>query len=167
MSSRRSSASATRICRSLPRSVPVGPSSRRRATCIVRVEPPETTRPAASDWTRGAGERERVDAGVAAEAPVLEGDELVEIAAVDGVEGDRQAPAAVGDGVGGEQRAVPVEHDRRGLGRERRQHRRVDPAVEGQGSGGRERQRRREERRAAAGSWRRGTVTVPASVRAR
>ena len=76
------------------RAVPVGPSSSRRATCMVSVEPPETMRPWRSDWSGGAGERERIDAGVAAEAAVLEGDELREVAAVD--RGERRPAGASG-----------------------------------------------------------------------
>ena len=45
MLSRRSSAHATRICRTLPLIDPVPEFSSSRATCIVSVEPPETTRP--------------------------------------------------------------------------------------------------------------------------
>ena len=90
----------------------------------------------------GAGEGQRVDAGVAAEAAVLEGGELGEVARVDGVERDRQPPAAVGDRVGVEKGAAAVEDDGRGRRVERRQQCCGDPAVErqpeaneGEGSG--------------------------------
>ena len=116
---------------------------------------------------RGSGERERIDAGVAAEAPVLEGDELVEIAAVDRPKRHRQPPASIGHRIGRKEGAVPVHHHRRGLGRQRGQHRRIDPAVEAQGGADGQRQRRREERRAAPAHGAAVTVTVPASVRAR
>ena len=108
---------------------------------------------------------------MAAEAAVLEGGELGEVAAVDGGEVDRQAPAPVGDGVGGEERAVAVENDGRGGGREGREDGRVDPAVEGDGGGGEGRARAAASERGRAPPVMRpayrGRCTVPASVRAR
>ena len=69
-----SSCTRAHICRSLAASVRSARGSSRRATCMVRVEPPETTRP----WRHmpgGARRRAGVDAAMLREAPILIGDQ--------------------------------------------------------------------------------------------
>ena len=73
----------------------------------------------------GARHRQRIDAAMGAEAPVLVGEQHLDKARIDVVDGDRQTPAAVRRGVGAEQPAVAVDHlggefdVRRGLARDR------------------------------------------------
>ena len=54
-----------------------GRGSSRRAACIASVEPPETTWPDAQQLRGGAGEGDRVDAGMVPEAAVLDRDQQV------------------------------------------------------------------------------------------
>ena len=95
-------------------------SERSRATCMVRVDAPETGRPCAHELQRGAEKRLHVDAAVLAEAPVLVGDQRLDEERVDLGERDRQPPAPVGDREGAEQHAVAVDDDAAGFRGERR-----------------------------------------------
>jgi hypothetical protein len=67
----------------------------------------------AHELPAGAADGDRVDAAMAAETPVLEGQQHGEIARVDLFRLDRQAPAPVGRGVGAQQPVVAVEHGHR------------------------------------------------------
>ena len=73
---RASSWMARAISISLERSVR-GRGSSRRAACMARVEPPETTWPARTNWHRGTRQRDGIDAGVIPEPPVLHRDQQV------------------------------------------------------------------------------------------
>ena len=58
---------------------------------------------------RGAAERQRIDAGMRAEAAVFIGQQQLEIAGIDVGPGiDRQPPAAIRHGIGAQQLAVAV-----------------------------------------------------------
>ena len=101
-----------------------------------------------------------------AEAAILEGEKLDDEAAIDAVGGDGEAPAPVRDGPGREQRAVAVGDHGGGLGDQRRQDRRGDPAVRGEkGEGGKAKPEPGDGEAERPPHSR--TVTVPASVRAR
>ena len=99
----------------------------------------------------GAPDGQRIDAVMAAEALVLEGDQHGEVARVDILDLDRQAPAAVGRGVGAQQPVVAVEHgDGQRLGTGQRQRlqplpdaRRTDAAAVQAPSHDEQRERRR------------------------
>ena len=57
--------------------------SSRRATCMERVEPPETIRPLVTSWSAARPKRQRVDAVMLPEALVLIGEQHVEEARID------------------------------------------------------------------------------------
>ena len=87
---------------------------------------------------RGAPQRERIDAGMRAEAPVFIGQQQFEIAGIDAGSGvDRQPPTAVGHRIGAQQLAVAVDDrggDLAGL-RQRQWSERDDPGCEQTGNG--------------------------------
>ncbi len=63
---------------------------------MVSVEPPETMRRWRDELPAGAPDGDRIDAAMAAEATVLEGEQHGEVARVDLLDLDGQAPAPVG-----------------------------------------------------------------------
>ena len=89
---------------------------------------------AGDELERGAPQRQRIDAGMGAEAPVFIGEQQLEIAGIDAGFGvDRQPPAAVGHGIGAQQLAVAVDDRGGDLPRLRQRQRteRDDPGGEG------------------------------------
>ena len=84
--------------------------------------------PVAQQQPSGPADRQRIDAVVAAEALVLEGDQHGEVARIDLLHLRRQAPAAVGRRVGAQQPVVAVEHrDGQRLGAGQRQRLQIGP----------------------------------------
>ena len=84
--------------------------------------------PVAQQQPSGPPDRQRIDAVMAAEALVLEGDQHGEVARIDLLHLRRQAPAAVGRGVGAQQPVVAVEHrDGQRLGAGQRQRLQIGP----------------------------------------
>ena len=74
---------------------------------------PDTMRPLATSCRQRAAKRQRIDAAVAQEAPVLVGEQHREEARIDVGARRRQPPAAFRRGVGPQQPAVAVDHQRR------------------------------------------------------
>ena len=83
---------------------------------------------------RRAGDRQRIDAVVLAEALVLVGDQQIEIARIDVLHGRGQSPASVDRRVGAQQLPVAVDHDGGELEAlaERHGTERMDPCGEGE-----------------------------------
>ena len=97
----------------------------------------------ADELPAGAADGDGVDAAVAAETPVLEGEQHGEVAWVDLLGLDGQTPAAVGCGVGAQQAVVAVEHaDGKRLGTRERERLHALPD-EGDGARGEEQYRDR------------------------
>ena len=96
---------------------------------MVSVEPPDWMRPLVTSWTGGARERQRVDAGMRAEAFVLVGEQHGEKTRIDVGDPRRQPPAAFARRVSAQQAAVAIKDARRegDIVAERRRTERGDP----------------------------------------
>ena len=89
---------------------------------------------AGDELQRGAAQRQRIDAAVGIEPPVLVGQQQFEIGRIDAGPGvDRQPPAAIGHRIGAQQFAVAVDDCRRRFARlfERQWAERDDPGADG------------------------------------
>ena len=86
--------------------------------------------PVCDGLSDSAQQGQRIDAPVAGKAAVLVADQHPDIGRVHLGRGHRQAPEAVTHLECAQQHTVAVAYFRRGLGKHRRQHGRIDPAVE-------------------------------------
>ncbi len=84
----------------------------------------------------GPHHRQRIDAMMRAEAPVLEGEQHLDIARIDILDRRRHAPAPVRHGEGAQELAVAVEHDGGALRRRRKIERRQARPGDGEGCEG-------------------------------
>lgn len=109
-----SSCIARSICLSLPHGVREC-GSRMRATCMVRVEPPETMRPPRSSWPPATHDRHRVDARMAPEPAVFVGQQRLQVQRRNAVDRGRIAPHALGIGECTQWRAVGSHHQGAGI----------------------------------------------------